>query len=42
MIRIKGEIYFNENGAHKGFGDGGIMAILDGALDLTFSNFDVM
>ena len=31
----KGGIYFNENGADKGFGDGGIIAIRKGAPDLT-------
>ena len=34
----KGGLYFNENGAEKGFGDGGIIAILKGAPDLTASN----
>lgn len=34
----KGGLYFNENGADKGFGDGGIIAILKGAPDLTTSN----
>ena len=38
--RKKGYLYFNENGAEKGFGDGGIIAILKGAPDLTVSNFD--
>ena len=27
----KGGLYFNENGSDKGFGDGGIIAILKGA-----------
>ena len=36
----KGGLYFNENGADKGFGDGGIIAILKGAPDLTSSNFE--
>jgi len=31
----KGGLYFNENRADKGFGDGGIIAILKGAPDLT-------
>ena len=31
----KGGLYFNENGADKGFGDGGIIAILKGAPELT-------
>lgn len=31
----KGGLYFNENGAKKGFGDGGIVAILKGGPDLT-------
>ena len=34
----KGGLYFNENGADKGFGDGGIIAILKGAPDLTSDN----
>ena len=36
----KGGLYFNENGAEKGFGDGGIIAILKGAPDLTSSNLE--
>ena len=36
----KGGLYFNENGADKGFGDGGIIAILKGAPDLTSSNLE--
>ena len=35
-----GSLYFNENGADKGFGDGGIIAILKGAPELTASNLD--
>ena len=35
----KGGLYFNENGSVKGFGDGGIVAILRGA-DLTAANID--
>ena len=31
----KGGLYFNENGADKGFGEGGTIAILKGAPDLT-------
>ena len=34
----KGGLYFNENGADKGFGDGGIIAILEGAPDLSADN----
>jgi hypothetical protein len=34
----KGGLYFNENGAEKGFGDGGIIAILKGVPDLTSDN----
>ena len=34
----KGGLYFNENGADKGFGDGGIIAILKGAPDLNSDN----
>ena len=36
----KGGLYFNENGADKGFGDGGIIAILKGAPHLTNSNLE--
>jgi len=36
----KGGLYFNENGSDKGFGDGGIIAILKGAPDLTASNIE--
>ena len=36
----KGGLYFNENGSDKGFGDGGIIAILKGAPDLTASNLE--
>ena len=36
----KGGLYFNENGANKGFGDGGIIAILKGAPDLTSDNLE--
>ncbi|AII44497.1 hypothetical protein KR100_14185 [Synechococcus sp. KORDI-100] len=36
----KGGLYFNENGANKGFGDGGIIAILKGAPDLTNQNLE--
>ena len=36
----KGGLYFNENGADKGFGDGGIIAILKGAPGLTTNNLE--
>ena len=36
----KGGLYFNENGSDKGFGDGGIIAILKGAPDLTVENLE--
>ena len=36
----KGGLYFNENGSDKGFGDGGIIAILNGAPDLTSGNLE--
>ena len=36
----KGGLYFNENGADKGLGDGGIIAILKGAPDLTAGNLE--
>ena len=36
----KGGLYFNENGAEKGFGNGGIIAILKGAPDLTSGNLE--
>ena len=35
-----GGLYFNENGAGKGFGDGGITAILDGAPNLNSKNIE--
>ncbi len=38
----KGGLYFNENGADKGFGDGGIIAILKGGPDLTASNLELI
>ena len=38
----KGGLYFNENGTDKGFGDGGIIAILKGAPDLTSSNLELV
>ena len=31
----KGGLYFNENGSEKGFGDGGVIAILKGTPELT-------
>ena len=36
----KGGLYFNENGSGKGFGDGGIVAILKGAPELTSESID--
>ena len=36
----KGGLYFNENGEDKGFGDGGIIAILKGTPDLTSDNLE--
>ena len=36
----KGGLYFNENGADKGFGEGGIIAILKGAPELTSGNLE--
>ena len=38
----KGGLYFNENGADKGFGEGGIIAILKGAPDLSESNLSFL
>ena len=38
----KGGLYFNENGSDKGFGDGGIIAILKGAPDLTIDNIEFL
>ena len=38
----KGGLYFNENGPDKGFGDGGIIAILKGAPDLTSGNLEFL
>ena len=36
----KGGLYFNENGRDKGFGDGGIIAILKAAPELTANNLE--
>ena len=36
----KGGLYFNENGSDKGFGDGGIIAILKGAPGLSSGNLE--
>ena len=36
----KGGLYFNENGSDKGFGDGGIIAILKGDPDLILGNLE--
>ena len=36
----KGVLYFNENGSEKGFGDGGIIAMLVGGPTLTISNLE--
>ena len=36
----KGGLYFNENGLDRGFGNGGIVAIIKGAPDLTASNLE--
>ena len=36
----KGGLYFNENGSDKGFGNGGIIAILKGAPNLTDDNLE--
>ena len=38
----KGGLYFNENGSDKGFGDGGIIAIIKGAPDLMMENIDLL
>ena len=38
----KGGLYFNENGADKGFGDGGIIAILKGAPQLTSESLSIV
>ena len=38
----KGGLYFNENGSSKGFGEGGIMAILKGAPDLNASHLELI
>mgnify|MGYP001193780051 CR=1 FL=1 len=37
--QTEGGLFFNENGSDKGFGDGGIIAILKGTPELTTSNF---
>ena len=36
----KGGLYLNENGSEKGFGNGGIAAILKGAPNLTSDNLE--
>ena len=36
----KGGLYFNESSADKGFGDGGIIAILKGSSELTSGNLE--
>jgi hypothetical protein len=36
----KGRLYFNENGTDKGFGEGGIIAILKGSPDLSGDNLE--
>ena len=36
----KGGLYFNENGSDRGFGDGGIIAILKGAPELNSDNLE--
>ena len=38
----KDVLYFNENGSEKGFGDGGIIAILKGGPSLTVSNLEFL
>lgn len=38
----KGGLYFNENGADNGFGDGGLFAILKGSPALDESSFDLI
>ena len=38
----KGGLYFNENGAEKGFGEGGIIAILKGAPELTSESLSIV
>ena len=36
----KSGLYFNENGADEGIGDGGIIAVLKGVPDLNSRNFE--
>ena len=38
--RQEGLLYFNENGSEKGFGNGGILAIVKGAPELSSSNLE--
>ena len=38
----KGGLYYNENGSKKGFGDGGIIAILKGGPNLDSDNIIFM
>ena len=37
-----GGLYFNENSALKGFGDGGLVAIFNGSPELNSSNFELI
>ena len=38
----KGFLYFNENQSDAGFGDGGLIAIFNGAPELSIDNFKFM
>lgn len=40
LDQSKGMLYFNENGADKGFGQGGLVAIIKGSQNLTSENVD--
>ena len=39
---IRGRLYLNENGRNKGWGDGGLFAVLEGAPELGVDNFTIV
>ena len=39
---IRGRLYLNENGRDKGWGDGGLFAVLEGAPELGVDNFTII
>ena len=38
----KGFLYFNENGKESGWGDGGLLAVLEGKPELSASDFTIV